>query len=526
MSPSPIRIAARLALHLASLLAALTLCTRPARATYHALEEIPVESPVYRWIEDVAATYGAPTSYLSERPWDRADLGRFLDELRVNSPASASDPLVLRLQRELGPSAALGGWEPLGQSDSEQGSIEVSPYVRADYSDDRARGTIVRDFRAGAQFSAAPLEGMLLFTDVFAGTNSPGPHGNPTDSRRFGLIEGVEVNSYFDRAYGTFRGRFGRLHVGHTWLSWGPGYTGGVALSDGAPAMDLIEARVPLLRNLRLSWFVATLDPALEQYLAGHRLEFKPSLHTEFSLSELARFDGTSNAPLYLLPVIPYSLIEKRILKSSTLPSDSLDRLGKNNVMWAMDAAWRPRPGLRVYGELAVDDISFSSEERPRALAWQLGAHLRQLRSSGAWSARAEYSRVYQFTYSVFHHHDFAFAGYPTGYPLGTDVDRAAATLEWRRDSDWAFGLEGAFTRKGEGELGEYYTPGSGEANNLKLTGVVDQDARGAARVDWSPAPGWSLGLTVGYATLIARAHVVGADESGPCGSTRATLRW
>lgn len=515
------QVARRIALCLA-----LLLLSTPARATYHALEEIPVESPVYRWVEDLAASYGAPSSYLHEKPWDRADLGRFLDELVARTPAAAGDPLVTRLRRELAPGDALGGWEPLLQADSEQGSLEVSPYLRADYSEDRARGGIVRDFRGGVQLSAALSEGALLYSDVFAGSNSPGPHGNPTDSKRFGLLEGVEVNSYFDRAYGTFRGRLGRLHVGHTWLRWGPGFTGGVALSDGAPAMDLIEARVPVLRQLQLSWFVATLDPALEQYLAGHRLEFKPTTGTEFSLSELARFDGTRNAPLYLLPVIPYSHLEKRILKSSTLPSDSLDRLGKNNVMWAFDAAWRVQPGLRVYGEAAVDDISFSSEKRPRAIAWLVGGHLRQLRGSHAWSLRGEYARVYRFTYSVFHHHDFAFAGYPTAYPLGTDVDRLAGRLEWRTGAEWTWGAEAAFTRKGESELGDFYVPGSGKVNNLVLSGVLDRDLRGSLTADWSPSPALSLGATVGYASVTALAHVPGADETGVHGSTRATLRW
>lgn len=516
----------RSAVRLVVIAAALALLAAPAHATYHALEEIPVESVIYRWVEDLAASYGAPSSYLHEKPWDRADLGHFLDELVTRTPAAASDPLVTRLRRELAPGDALGGWEPLVQADSEQGSLEISPYLRGEYSEDRARGAIVRDFRAGVQLSAALTEGALLYTDVFAGSNSPGPHGNPTDSKRFGLLEGVQVNSYFDRAYGTFRGRLGRLHVGHTWLRWGPGFTGGVALSDGAPAMDLIEVRVPVLRRLQLSWFVATLDPALEQYLAGHRLEFKPTTDTEFSLSELARFDGTRNAPLYLLPVIPYSHLEKRILKSSTLPSDSLERLGKNNVMWAFDAAWRVRPGLRVYGEAAIDDFSFSSEPRPRAIAWLVGGHLRQLRESGAWSLRAEYARVYQYTYSVFHHHDFGFAGFPTAYPLGPDVDRVAGRLEWRTDSDWTWGAEGALTRKGEGELGEYYLPGSGRANNLTLTGVLDRDLRAAFTADWSPSPAISFGATAGFASVTALAHVPGAEESGVYGSSRATLRW
>ena len=243
----------------------------------------------------------------------------------------------------------------------------------------------------------------------------------------------------------------GRLEVGHTWLRWGPGAWGTMALSDGAPAFDVVEVRVPLLRRAQFEWFVASLDPATQSYLAGHRLELRPTASLDVAFGELARFDGSSSAPMYLLPMIPYSALEKRVLKSSDLPSDSLTRLGKNNVMWVVDASWRARPGTRLSGELAVDDISFSSEPRPRALAWQIGFEARRVTGGTAWTLRGEYSHVYQFTYSVYHHHDFAFAGLPTGFPLGPDVDRINGRLEWRRGPAWAFGAEGSFTRKGEG---------------------------------------------------------------------------
>ena len=498
----------------------------PARAAYHALEEIPVESRVYRMVEELATTHGYGTAFLHTQPWDRADLGRFLDELQANAPAVEGDPVYVRLRREIGPADVPGGWDALVRGEDDQSSLELSPYVRADYFQDRSRADIVRDFRAGARGSLALGESVLLSSDVYAGTNSPGAHGNPTNSRHFALVEGVEVNSYYDRATATLRGRLGRLAVGHTWLRWGPGAWGTMALSDGAPAFDVIEARVPIIHRAQLEWFVATLDPALQTYLAGHRLELRPSSRWDVSFSELARFDGTSSVPLYLMPVVPYSHLEKRILKSSDLPADSLNGLGKNNVMWAFDASWRVRPDLRAYGELAIDDISFSSEKRPRSLAWQLGFDARRLSGGRAWTLRGEYSRVYQYTYSVYHHHDFAFAGMPTGFPLGPDVDRVNGSLECRPAPEWAVGIEGSFTRKGEGALGEFYVPGSGRVNNLVLSGVLDVDARGALRVDWSPAPGLEAGVTGGWAKATALRHVAGENASGAYGQSRFSVRW
>ena len=74
-------------------------------------------------------------------------------------------------------------------------------------------------------------------------------------------------------------------------------------------------------------------------------------------------------------------------------------------------------------------------------------------------------------------------------------------------------------------ELGDYYVPGSGHVNNLYLTGTLDQDTRIAATADFSPAPGLVAGVTAGFAQVTALGHVFGADDSGPYGATRFTLR-
>lgn len=498
----------------------------PAHAVYHALEEIPVESPVYRLVDDLVATYGAGAAFHATRPWDRADLGRFLDELAASAPASAADPAMLRLRRELEPGPHVSGWEPALRSEGDASALELSPYGRADFAEDRARGAVVRDFRAGITSSLALGQSLLVATDVYAGTQSPGPHGNPVRSERFGLIEGVRVNSYFDRATIAARHRLGRVRVGHTWLRWGTGAWGTLGLSDGAPAMDLAEFRVPVGRGVQMTWFVASLDPVSETYLAGHRLEMRPGESVDFSLSELARFDGGSNAPAYLIPVIPYSLMEKRVIHGSSLPTDTLERLFKNNVMWQADVVWRWRPGVRLTGEIVVDDVSFSSEKRPRAIGWQLGVHARRVRGPNAWTLRGEYARVYQYTYSVFHGHDFAHAGMPTGFFLGPDVDLFAGRIEWTRGPEWRFGAEGSLARKGESELGDHFVIGSGRTNNLVLTGVLDQDTRAAVTADWSPSPALGLGATAGFAQVQGLGHVPGRDESGPYGSTRLRVRW
>ena len=510
----------------AALVAAVLLASppAPAHAAWHSLEAIPVESPVYRMVEDLAASWGQGSAFLATRPWDRADLGRFLDELVLNAPAAAADPLVVRLRRELEPGPGPGGWEPAAQFDEDATALELSPYALTNFAEDRARHAVVRDLRAGLQASLALGDQALLWADVYAGTTSPGPHGNPADSRRFGLLEGVQLNTYYDRATFTWRGKYGRLHAGHTWLRWGPGAWGTLALSDGAPAFDVVEARVPVLRRLQLAWFVATLDPVTQDYLAGHRLEWRPAPAWDVSFAELARFTGASHVPLYLLPVVPYAHTEKRVLKASG--EEDITAAGQNNVLWSADVAWRWRPGVRLYGELAVDDFSLSSAKRPKAIGWQAGGEGRRVRGASAWTLRAEYARVYRYTYSSYHGQHFEFAGAPTGFPLGPDVESSNVRLEWQRGPAWRFGLEGRYVRKGESALGDAYVPDTPFDSRLILSGVVDVDARAGASADWSPAPGLAFGVTAGWSTIEAPNHVSGATADGAWLQTRGTLRW
>ena len=82
-------------------------------------------------LEDVAATYGLRAAFHSTRPWTRTDLAAFLQEIVALAPEAQGDPAVARLRRELGPEA--GGWEPLIRARDDQGSLEVSPYLRADF---------------------------------------------------------------------------------------------------------------------------------------------------------------------------------------------------------------------------------------------------------------------------------------------------------------------------------------------------------------------------------------------------------
>jgi len=499
-----------------------TALTAPARAAWLEREEIPVESPVYRWLDELATSHPLARGLLLVRPWTRGDLGRFLDQLVADAPEAASDPVVERLRRELAPGGGVDGLEPMISAEEDDAALEISGYARSTYAEDRARGTVLRDHRLGLQASVALGSGGLLFADGYAGTITPGPHGTPDAAGSF-RSETSDVTAWFDRAYASWRSPGFSIRAGHTWLSWGPGLAGTLALSDGAPALDAAEASLRLPGGGRLHWFVAALDAAGQRYLAGHRLAVRAGPSVELGFSELARFDGSGSVPLYAVPVVPYALLDRLVRGRTDLPA--FDTTTRNNVLYSTDFSWTWRPGVRLYGEVMADDLTFDGS-RPLAIGWQAGAHLRRRLAGAAWSLRGDYTRVYRYVYSVDRGQDFSLAGFPTGFPLGPDVEQFVARLEWRPDASWAIGVDARSVRKGAQPLGLAWQPGTEVPARPVLVWPVEKDQRVALTADWSPSASFSVGAAGGFARLTTRDHVPGRDTDGATGRGAVTVRW
>jgi hypothetical protein len=492
-------------------------------------ERIPTDSPVYRDLERLATSWGVQPKFLSSRPLRRAEALGFLRGLAEGRAGSENDPAFQRAMRFLDP-AARGATKPLisvaGEDDER---LEVSPYGSLIYEDDpRNNPDINRDYRVGVAVAGALDTSMVFVADFYEGTASQGGRGTPDFGDFNSLVEGVDFNSYVDEAYIEFPISRLRFLFGHTWLNWGPGESGTLALSDDAPALDMLHVEAGMLRRFRYNQFVALLDPGPETYLAGHRLEWTASARITAGVTELARFDGTSQVPLYLIPFVPYSFWEKRPKTGQLSPTDSTgELLRKNNVLWAADVAWIVRPGVRVYGEFMMDDYSFSSDYKPDMIGYQAGAEWRRaLNERGAIGLAAEYSRVNNFTYSSEHGHDFSYNGFPTGYVLGPDVQAASgqATLEW--GPNWELRLVGEWRRKGEGQLGDPWKKSDGEVDASAFEGVVEKETRFGGAATYSPARWVRLETSVGTASLDNWRHVLNDDVTKTPFRFSARVAW
>jgi hypothetical protein len=492
-----------------------------ARATYLPEERIPTDSPVYRDLERLSATYRVAPRFLSSRPLRRAEALAFLDELRAMDPEADWDPAFERAARELDPGAT-GATPPLIARTGEDGErLEISPYVSLRYDQGpQNRPSVNRDYRAGAALAASLDSGSVIVMNAYAGTASQGGRGTPNFGTFNSLLEGVDFNTWFEEAYVEFPVSRLRVLAGHTWLRWGPGRDGTLALSDAAPALDQLHAEATAFRNFRFQWFVAMLDPGPQSYLAGHRLEARLGSKLSVGFTEMARFTGTSQAPLYWMPLVPYSFWEKRPKTGTATAADTSGLLlHKNNVLWSGDLAWNFRPGARLWGELLVDDISFSNDYKPDLIGYQAGVQVRRPVAPGRMlGISAEVSRVNQFVYSHFTGEDFSFEGYPLGWVLGPDVTYSAGELTYEHSAQWQFGVRAEYRKKGEGMVGEPWSKSMGKVDASSFSGVVEKEVRVTWSAVYTPARWLRLEARVGTSQIKNLDHVtsVGWNADAP----------
>lgn len=527
----------------AGLLAALLICGTDAAnppsspARYLPQERVPTDSPIYRDLERLTTTYDRTLSAFSTRPLRVQEILSFLNSLEVEHPSSADDPAMIRARRLVDPEAPGAKHPFLSIEDESTEVVTFSPYVSLVYEEDpKNRPDLNRDYRIGLQAVAEIDSTAFFYFDAYEGTASQGGRGTPNFGRLNSVIEGVDLNSWVDEAYGELKVGRARLLVGHAYLRWGPGRDGTLSLSDAGPPLDMMRLEAGFTKKWRGQSFVALLDPGPQTYLAGHRLEWVFRSDMRIGVAELARFDGTSQALLYSIPVVPYSFWEKRpkTTPEGSVPGDTTGlALSKNNVLLSVDLSWNVRTGYRLWGEFMVDDISFSSDYKPDMIGWQAGAEERWILGGGADGkpARAatlsiEYNRVNNYTYSAWHGHHFENRGFPVGFLYGPDVMQFAAEMSYEHGANWELRLRGELRRKGEGAVGDPWLPEQGKVNAGVISGIVERDARVAARLIYTPSRMLRLDATVGYANFKNEDHRnVGVEDEIPF-RLAARLEW
>ena len=202
----------------------------------------------------------------------------------------------------------------------------------------------------------------------------------------------------------------------------------------------------------------------------------------------------------------------------------------------ATDISWVPRKNLRVWGEFLLDDISFSSDYKPDMVGYQAGLETRRQMSThgtgettraSMLGASLEYTRVNNFTYSVWHRHDFASEGFPLGFVLGPDVASLAGEISYEHSDVWEVRARAEWRKKGEGRIGDFYDKlAGGKVNAAAFEGVVERETRVSGSVIYTPKRWLRIEGTVGASEIKNRGHIVSPTDRAAPLRIAGTVEW
>ena len=312
-----------------------------------------------------------------------------------------------------------------------------------------------------------------------------------------------------------------RLTLGRQRLFWGPRPVN-LLLSETALPLDLFAVDYDRGR-LGFHCFFARLDQsrpdsidfvrhegydfaADNRYLVGHRLDMRLHRTLRVGLFETSVFGGNGRMPeMYYLNPLQF------------FHGAQLNEGANDNTILGFDFTWLPRRGLRLYGQMIVDDFQIDDEsqgdQEPDELGVMCGLACAPLTPSLWPDLGLEYTRVTNRTYHQTHARNrYLYRNEPLGHPLGPDADSVAVSMRWWPRGHQSVKLDLAWVRHGESSLqGPWTEPwdeSEGDYHEPFPTGVIERKL--AAQLTWQgylPWPGYltnhcHVSLTCVYADI------------------------
>ena len=278
--------------------------------------------------------------------------------------------------------------------------------------------------------------------------------------------------------------KLGNLHVdflaGREQMKWGPGRRSSLVVSDSPPYYDMLQLTY-FSPTFKASFFFAALESYLtneereiqddykdkgfvtfpkdadsqRKSLTGHRFEFRLGENLLLGISDVLLIGGRSPE---LTDIGPLMFLH--------------NVYGENysNVMLGLDVTYVPLPGMRVYGELGIDDIQNPWEAGssiPSGLGYQAGGEVLNLPVPRKPSLYFEWTRISPWMYNrwqpylIFtsrrklasfpdYTHYASYLDFPTGYFLGGDVQSFYFELAWTELGRWNMSVSYELRQKGE----------------------------------------------------------------------------
>jgi hypothetical protein len=334
------------------------------------------------------------------------------------------------------------------------------------------------------------------------------------------------------------RTKYVELRFGRDRNRWGFG-RGSAALSDYAPVYDQLQIRTQFWRLHYTNLFAMFVDRPLgpwrgdrllpRKYGAYHRLALDLGRGVEVEVFEAVAFadditaGGRSGFDVaYLNPIILYRAVEG-------------DIGSPDNMMVGAGAAWQPTPGLRLHGQLVLDEFKASEIRNDwwaNKWGYVLGAEAADPGGLPNLDLGVEYARLRPFLYS---HRSLATAfvhqGDVLGHPAGPNASDLSAWARYRPTPRVTAALDVAYTRRGRNPDGQNFgadprlpyttRPPDRDQATTTLQGVRQDYLLVEARAGYELLPGL-------YAEGVLRAESVDDAQAGlrRYVAPFASLRW
>jgi hypothetical protein len=304
--------------------------------------------------------------------------------------------------------------------------------------------------------------------------------------------------------------------VGRDFLRWGSGAHDVLLVNDQSPPLDL--ARIGYHhRHFDFSYFVTGLDsafahpdddslytgPEVKRYLAGHRLELRPTRSLQVGLSEIVIWGGPYRQleAYYLNPFLPYYW-------------EQLNGESDDNPLWSLDVSYVIPGGPMLCGEFLIDDFQIDFKSEAQQLGWLLGfswsrpAGIRGSYVTFDWSHIEPTVYGQNRPYNRYLNHRVGM-----GSRMGPDADRWF--LRWRQHLSRPLDVTARFvrTRQGEQTIDTPQTPPI--RRDDFPSGVVERTTEAELEFLYYPDAHLRVQLSCGYRWRHNADHVPGAERNG-----------
>lgn len=443
---------------------------------------------------------------IGTRPWSRGDITKRLAEVIQRDSTehrltAADRHLVARLRFEfdddlqhLRPEGAMdlrAGGELFGQASFDEGSEPIY------------RGRVQGFAGAGTGIWWVRMRGDL------------DSHGE-LDPTFFGKEWKDKFTGTVDIAYFTLRTGGFELEVGRDFLRWGSAPYDVLLLNDQSPPFNLARF-VYHHRLFDFSFFFTGLDsafahpaddsaltaPNVKRYLAGHRIEVRPTSNLELGLSEVVVWGGAGRQleAFYLNPFLPYYW-------------EQLNADVDDNPLWSLDFSWRLPRGPMLYGEWLIDDFQIDFESEAQQIGWSLGLNWAGLPPLPGSFITVDWTHIEPSVYNqALPYNRYLNHRVGMGSILGPDAERYLLRFRQHVSRTLDFSFQGRLQREGESQIDEpLVTPIS---RDQFPSGVVQTTTETELGVFFQPSRYLRFDLRAGFRWLENAAHAPGTDQDG-----------